>query len=113
MENITKPGGVDSSTRGNLKQHEEVRTIVGELMKGVNRIEAYTEIGKFAQHLKATHEDWNKYQLYHVLAMSTPDYSLSTITEDFKGEDSIVKFLNSLKAKYQVKPEAQEKIGRA
>ncbi len=83
MENLEKPQG-----RIDLKQLQEKRHNI------FSNIDKYEKLYEFAEKLKAKHEDYKDYRLYHFLIGSTPDRELPKI--DFPGEDSIEKFIDSL-----------------
>jgi len=83
MENLEEP-----QEQIDLKQLQEKRhNIYGDLDK-------YAKLCEFVEKLKAKHEDYQDYRLYHFLVGSTPNRELSKI--DFPEDDSVEKFINSL-----------------
>lgn len=68
-------------------------------MEAVHRLgatETWNRILAFVQRLRERHPDLRRYRVYHALIGSTVPKDAEMIEEDFKGDDSVELFLESL-----------------
>lgn len=76
---------------------EEIKMLYGIAQKRFG-IQLSDRVVPFAQHLQKSYPDYLRWRAYHALARSTilPEHEADVIEDDFPGDDSIVKFLQSL-----------------
>jgi len=76
---------------------DKVKRLRKEAIKHMGIERFYTELlPPFVQQLVEHYPDCGKYRIYHGLVGGTPFERDGLIEEDFPGEDSVVKFLESL-----------------
>ena len=75
----------------------KVKRLRKEVINHIGMEHFYIELlPPFADQLRQNHPDCGKYRIYHDLVGGTPREGDGIIEEDFPGEDSVVKFLESL-----------------
>ncbi len=66
-----------------------------------HKMEVLEDINVWADKIRKNYPDYNKYEIFHVLAFSSLSSEFAHYTqEDFPGDDSVKKFLQYLEAKY-------------
>lgn len=72
---------------------DKITRLLKEVRERMDVLDFQEEMVPFAKKIEENNPDYQQYRCYHQLIGSTPREGLSFIEEDFKGEYSVVAFL--------------------
>lgn len=76
---------------------EKIGRLLDDVLERVDILEFQEKMIAFTAKIRKRHPDYDRYRCYHKLIGSTlPENDSNIIEDDFKGEDSVVAFLENL-----------------